>query len=45
MALSSSSLSRIVGGIETLSAMESVPTGEKDRPQVRAICMETSIVY
>ena len=26
---------RIVGGIETLSVMEAVPTDEKDRPQVR----------
>lgn len=28
---------RIVGGIETLSAMEAIQTDEKDRPKVRRI--------
>lgn len=28
-------IDRIVGGIETLSAMEAIPTDDKDRPQVR----------
>jgi peptidyl-prolyl cis-trans isomerase-like protein 2 len=35
---------RIVGGIETLSAMEAVPTGEKDRPQ-SDIIIEDTIVF
>jgi peptidyl-prolyl cis-trans isomerase-like protein 2 len=35
---------RIVGGIETLSAMEAIPTDEKDRPQ-SDIVVEDTIVF
>jgi peptidyl-prolyl cis-trans isomerase-like 2 len=35
---------RIVGGIETLSAMEAIPTDEKDRPQAD-ITIEDTIVF
>jgi peptidyl-prolyl cis-trans isomerase-like protein 2 len=35
---------RIVGGIETLSAMESIPTDQKDRPQ-SDIIIEDTIVF
>ena len=34
----------VVGGIETLSAMESVPTDQKDRPQ-SDITIEDTIVF
>ena len=37
-------LHRIVGGIETLSAMEAIPTDEKDRPQ-SDILIEDTIVF
>jgi len=36
---------RIVGGIETLSAMEAIPTDGKDRPQVRRIFIKKSKIY
>ncbi|UJR10073.1 hypothetical protein I4U23_014295 [Adineta vaga] len=35
---------KIVGGIETLSAMEAIPTGEKDRPQ-SDIVVEDTVVF
>lgn len=35
---------RIVGGMETLSAMEGIPTDQKDRPQ-SDIIIEDTVVF
>ncbi len=38
-----SNLHRIVGGIETLSAMEAIPTDDKDRPQSDIVIQDTIV--